>query len=107
MMKKNASRMQVLSVYDLPPTQAMDTLRRLRTSVLQHTHGPNARAESDDVLRKVYDLVGGRMSHLTRISRAEDLLGKPKPCVKECRCLTSLAKAEEMVEDEMHWLQAK
>ncbi|ORX37880.1 hypothetical protein BD324DRAFT_623651 [Kockovaella imperatae] len=91
MMKKNASRMQVLSVYDLPPHEAISALRRIRTSTLRHRYGPDAKVENDAILRQVYDLVGGRMSHLTRVSRAGDML----------------KRAEQMVEDEMHWLQSK
>lgn len=79
MMKKNSSRMRVLSVYDLSASETVQALRYLRRQALKLRYkGVNDEdipVEGDGVLRRVYDLVGGRMSHLTRVVRAENMLG--------------------------------
>jgi len=81
MMKKNASRMHVLSVYDLSSSETVTALRHLRRQALKFRYPGKAveelAIEDDSTMRKVFNLVGGRMSLLTQVVRAEDMLGKP------------------------------
>lgn len=92
MMKKNSSRMRVLSVYDLSASETIEALRKLRRQALSLARpGQFVEVENDTVLRRVFDLVGGRMSHLGRVARADDML----------------EEAEAMVEREQNWLEAK
>ncbi|WVQ82082.1 hypothetical protein IAT38_004210 [Cryptococcus sp. DSM 104549] len=98
MMKKNASRMRILSVYDLSASESLRALRHLRRANLTARLPPAARksetpvnVESDEVLRRVYELVGGRTSYLARVARADDML----------------AEAEMMIEGEKQWLLSK
>jgi hypothetical protein len=79
MMKKNASRMRVISVYDLSASESLTALRHLRRQVLAD-HNPGTpidkiKIEGDEILRRVYETVGGRTSFLSRVSRADDMLG--------------------------------
>nr|ODO01229.1 hypothetical protein L204_01957 [Cryptococcus depauperatus CBS 7855] len=96
MMKKNASRMRILSVYDLSASESLRALRHLRRHSLVNRLGPDVdpgtvEVESDQVLRRVYELVGGRTSYLARIARADDML----------------EEAEQMIEGEKQWLLSK
>jgi hypothetical protein len=66
-LKQLATRMEVLSVVDLPKTQAMDALRKYRWRYFNETlEGP--------VLEEVYDRVGGRLTFLNRVARSPDML---------------------------------
>lgn len=47
--------------------------------------------EDASVLRKVYEMVGGRTSYLVKVARADDMV----------------EEAERMVENEMRWLGSK
>jgi hypothetical protein len=80
MMKKNASRMRVLSVYDLAASETVIALRYLRKNALKFRYPAipmdEIEVEDDGILKKVFDLVGGRMSHLTRVVRADDMLSE-------------------------------
>lgn len=77
MMRKNASRMRVVSVYDLSASESMRALRHLRRQTLAARHGEGkAELESDEILAKVYERIGGRTSYLAKVSRADDMLGK-------------------------------
>ena len=85
MMKKNSSRMRVLSIYDLGANDAVGALRHLRRQALK-IRNPGIPVnqipvEDDSILRRVYDLIGGRMSHLTQVVRADDLLGTFPPLI--------------------------
>ena len=77
-MKKNSSRMEVISVEDLGKGETISTLRRLRLNALaRKLPGVEREAlpvESEAVLSRVYETVGGRMSHLGKVVRADDLL---------------------------------
>jgi hypothetical protein len=66
-LKQLATRMEVLSVVDLPKTQAIDALRRYRQRYF------NERPESR-ILEDVYDRVGGRLTFLNRVARSSDML---------------------------------
>ena len=92
MMRKNASRMRVVSVYDLSASESMRALRHLRRQNLEararqrRSMGMgmgdpgevdlDVEVESDEILSKVYQMVGGRTSYLSKVSRADDMLGK-------------------------------
>ncbi|KAK8864544.1 hypothetical protein IAR55_001794 [Kwoniella newhampshirensis] len=89
MMKKNASRMRILSVYDLSASESIRALRHLRTNTLRMRG--EGEVEGDDILRRAYELVGGRTSYLARISRADDMI----------------EEAESMIEGEKQWLLSK
>ena len=79
MMKKNASRMRVLSVYDLSASASLRALRHLRQQALRLRHPgvpeTEVQIEGDEVMRRVYELVGGRTSYLARVARSENMLG--------------------------------
>ncbi|KAL7421907.1 hypothetical protein Q5752_003679 [Cryptotrichosporon argae] len=93
-MKKNASRMRILSVYDLPAHESISALGLLRRHALSHRLGIKAQdveLEGEDVLRGVYDMVGGRTSYLARVARADDML----------------AEARGMIQAEKGWLLSK
>ncbi|KAJ9101973.1 hypothetical protein QFC20_005122 [Naganishia adeliensis] len=88
-MKKNASRMRVLSVQDLPEDEARKSLRFLRAS-----YGPNHGIISKldrEQMPEVLSLVGGRTSHLARVAKAPDML----------------EEAKNMVEVEKNWMLSK
>ncbi|OCF32981.1 hypothetical protein I317_04303 [Kwoniella heveanensis CBS 569] len=89
-MKKNASRMRILSVYDLSASESLRALRHLRRQSLIN-RGTQDQLEDDDVLSRVYELVGGRTSYLARVARADDML----------------AEAESMIEGEKQWMLSK
>lgn len=104
MMRKNASRMRVVSIYDLSASESMRALRHLRRQNLQarareagkhRVVGRRAgmgeaksegtgegevevevEVESDEILSQVYQRVGGRTSFLSKVSRADDMLGE-------------------------------
>lgn len=89
-MKKNASRMQVLSVYDLPPAEALRSLRYLRRAHWESV-GRSDVLDSEEEFKSVLTLLGGRTSFLTRVSRAEDMV----------------QEAKDMVQREKAWLLSK
>lgn len=99
MLRKNASRMRVISTADLSASESMHALFHLRKQFLGLHQAADADAggiqdkdiESPDVLRRVYEMVGGRTSYLVRVARAQDML----------------QEAEGMVENEMRWLGSK
>ncbi|WWD17146.1 hypothetical protein CI109_101583 [Kwoniella shandongensis] len=90
MMKKNASRMRILSVYDLSASESIRALRHLRTQSLK-IRGGEDEVEGDNILRRVYELVGGRTSYLARAARADDMI----------------EEAENMIQGEKQWLLSK
>lgn len=66
-LKQLATRMEVLSVTDLPKTQAIDALRKYRQRYF------NERLD-DRVLDEVYHRVGGRLAFLNRVAQSSDML---------------------------------
>jgi len=77
MMRKNASRMRVVSVYDLSGAESMRALRHLRRQNLKAVQGTeDVQVESDEILRQVYERLGGRTSYLAKVARADDMLGE-------------------------------
>ncbi|KAL8279590.1 hypothetical protein RQP46_007903 [Phenoliferia psychrophenolica] len=82
-LKKNASRMHVLRVRDLTPAETHAVLARARA-----THFPFEEPLDPEVSMKVWDLVGGRLSFLSKLARQKDVM----------------KAAEEKVESEKRWL---
>lgn len=96
MLRKNASRMRVISTADLSASESMHALYHLRKQFLglsPTTGGKEGKSEveSQDVLRRIYEMVGGRTSYLVKVARADDML----------------EEAEGMVRNEMRWLGSK
>lgn len=73
-LKRFATRMEVLPIYDLSKPKAMSALRTFR----QKYYGESPPSE---ILEKVYERVGGRLSFLNRVARAPDML---KKCEQIC-----------------------
>ncbi|RYP70283.1 hypothetical protein DL769_005028 [Monosporascus sp. CRB-8-3] len=66
-LKQLATRMEVLSIADLPKSEAMAALQKYRSRY--------HREEVDDsVLEEVYARVGGRLSFLNRVAKSRDML---------------------------------
>lgn len=85
-LRKNSSRMKILTVYDLPQEQAVLALKQMR----RQFH-PDAESPSKGVLEMIYSLVGGRTSFLSKVARAKDML----------------AEANWMVTSEKEWLMSQ
>ncbi|KAF8496419.1 hypothetical protein F5888DRAFT_1634943 [Russula emetica] len=66
-LRKNASRMNVLTVYDLTPEEALGACRRMR-------HYVSLPVPVEDTLTQAISLLGGRLSYLNRVSRARDMV---------------------------------
>ncbi|KAF7550408.1 hypothetical protein G7Z17_g5745 [Cylindrodendrum hubeiense] len=66
--KQLATRMEVMSVVDLPKAHAISALQRYRLKYF-------GERLSDDQLENVYDKVGGRLSFLSRVAKSNDMLG--------------------------------
>lgn len=66
-LKQLATRMEVMSVNDLPKAQATAALQRYR----RRYHDEEVPSE---VLDQVYDRVGGRLTFLNRVARSKDML---------------------------------
>ncbi|OBZ69997.1 hypothetical protein A0H81_10438 [Grifola frondosa] len=66
-MRKNASRMHVVAVSDLSYKEALRTSMRMRM---------NAKHQKDDpeVFKKVITIIGGRLTYLSRVSKAKHML---------------------------------
>src|SRR5579872_1002580 len=64
---RNASRMHVLSVYDLDHQEAIRASIRMR-------HSSKRGKESIETIREAVSIVGGRLSYLNRVSKAQDML---------------------------------
>ncbi|OXV06814.1 hypothetical protein Egran_05419 [Elaphomyces granulatus] len=65
--KRYATRMEVIPVFDLPKGRAMAALYQYRKRYL----GEDL---SRDVLEKIYDQVGGRLSFLDRVAKSENMM---------------------------------
>ncbi|KAH7907003.1 hypothetical protein BJ138DRAFT_1161239 [Hygrophoropsis aurantiaca] len=67
LMRKVASRMHVLSIRDLDGKQAHQALTHMRTSRKRSVPTP-------EIIEDAISLVGGRLSYLSKLSRADDVL---------------------------------
>jgi len=66
-LKRYAARMEVIPVSDLPKDKAMAALRNYRRQYF----GEDSPYE---LLETIYDKVGGRLSYLNRVAKAEDMI---------------------------------
>ncbi|KAK4943575.1 hypothetical protein LTR10_016869 [Elasticomyces elasticus] len=67
-LKRFATRMEVIQVLDLPRSRAIAALGRYRARYFpQQKRDP-------EVLKQVYDLVGGRLNFLSRVAKSRDML---------------------------------
>ncbi|KAI4869825.1 hypothetical protein F4820DRAFT_455524 [Hypoxylon rubiginosum] len=67
-LKQLATRMEVMSIADLPKAQAITALRKYRKRYF-------AEEVEKSILEQVYDRVGGRLSFLNRVAKSHDMLG--------------------------------
>lgn len=67
-LKRHATRMEVTQVGDLPKSRAIQALRNYRRKYW-HEETPHS------ILEEVYDKIGGRLTFLNRVAKAEDMLG--------------------------------
>lgn len=67
-LKVYATRMEVVTVRDLPKPDAMNALAGYRTRYFPEKNPPT-RAE----LSSIYDLVGGRINYLSRVAKSHDM----------------------------------
>jgi hypothetical protein len=75
-LKRYATRMEVLPILDLPKPRAISALARFRAKYF-----PQERIDSE-VLRQVYDQVGGRTNFLNRVAKARDMLAMCRTIVE-------------------------
>lgn len=81
-LKQYGSRMELISVKDLPRSQAIAALKSYRVKYRKED------PPKQEILDQVYDLVGGRLSFLNKVARERDMI----------------AKCREICEDEKTWL---
>ncbi|GIZ39986.1 hypothetical protein CKM354_000334500 [Cercospora kikuchii] len=68
-LKQYATRMNVIRILDLNKQKSITALRNYRTRYRNDQ-------PSESLLEQVYDKVGGRMSYLNRVAKADDMLKK-------------------------------
>lgn len=73
-LKQYATRMQILPVLDLPKDEAIAALLQYRKKYYKEEPDLN-------ILKKVYDHVGGRLSYLNQVAKSKDML---KVCEAIC-----------------------
>lgn len=66
-LKQYATRMEILPVLDLPKDQAVSALKQYRTWFFGEEPSPG-------IIEQVYNLVGGRLTFLARVAKAQDML---------------------------------
>ncbi|KAI1372145.1 hypothetical protein F4677DRAFT_433041 [Hypoxylon crocopeplum] len=66
-LKQLATRMEVMSVSDLPKAQALTALQKYRQRYF-------AEETNTSILEEVYNRVGGRLSFLNRVAKSRDML---------------------------------
>ena len=85
-LRKAAVRMDTMTFKDLTRSQALDSLYKLR-----ERYWGDASTVPRQVYEKTYRTAGGRLSLLSRVARSKDMD----------------KAADQLVEDEMHWLLSK
>ncbi|KIM30680.1 hypothetical protein M408DRAFT_15575 [Serendipita vermifera MAFF 305830] len=81
-LRRNHNRMSVISITDLDPKASISALRRMRK------HRPYNDADNEELLAETTAIVGGRLSFLSKVSRARDMI----------------AQATRMMQEEKQWL---
>ncbi|KAJ6593510.1 hypothetical protein B0H19DRAFT_1205053 [Mycena capillaripes] len=66
-MRKTASRMHVLSIYDLDNNEAMHAATRMYMSMKK-------KAIATSVIQEAIGLVGGRLSYINKVARSKDMI---------------------------------
>ena len=66
-LKRYAARMEVIPVSDLPKDKAMAALRNYRRQYFSED-------SPYELLEAIYNKVGGRLSYLNRVAKAEDMM---------------------------------
>ncbi|KAJ7244139.1 hypothetical protein B0H12DRAFT_1203639 [Mycena haematopus] len=101
-MRKTASRMHVLSIYDLDDKEAMQAAQRMAVSM-------NKKNISQHVIAEAIGMVGGRLSYLNKVARAKDTLEMASQLLSQkwsscswllLREFVRLRKEQERVRDE-------
>lgn len=64
-----ATRMEVITVHDLPKKRALNALQLYRSRYFP------TKPVDNETLNQVYDLVGGRINYLSRVAKSSDMLG--------------------------------
>ncbi|THH33035.1 hypothetical protein EUX98_g1147 [Antrodiella citrinella] len=100
-MRKSASRMHTLSVYDLDFREAMQASLRMRMNTKRIAEPPEA-------FREVISLVGGRLSYLSKTVKAKDMAEQAKNMlqVEKAWLLSQIGLIEDHdddVMDEQKW----
>jgi len=70
-MRKSASRMHVLSIYDLDTKEALHASTRMR-------HDANRKSLSQTDVKEAVSIVGGRLSYLNKVSKSRDMVDMAK-----------------------------
>ncbi|KAI7053772.1 hypothetical protein KC327_g18676 [Hortaea werneckii] len=73
-LKQYATRMNIIPILDLSKSKAITALRNYRVKFRNENPSPK-------VLEQVYDMVGGRLSYLSRVAKSSDML---KACNEIC-----------------------
>ncbi|KIW88725.1 uncharacterized protein Z519_10771 [Cladophialophora bantiana CBS 173.52] len=78
-LRRYATRMEVIPILDLPKTRAIAALERYRARYFPE------QKRDPEILKQVYDLVGGRLNFLNRVAKSSDML-------KMCRQINEAEK---------------
>ena len=101
-LKQLATRMDVLTIGDLPKNHATVALRNYRRKYFKEELSP-------EILEKVYDQVGGRLNFLNRVAKTKDMF---KTCDEICKmektwflnkCWILGAEMDDDVMDQQKW----
>ncbi|KAH8087821.1 hypothetical protein BXZ70DRAFT_899534 [Cristinia sonorae] len=100
-MRKSASRMHVVSVYDLDFREAMQASVRMRMNTKRA-------AESAEAFKEVISIVGGRLSYLGKAAKSRDMLDQARHMlqVEKAWLLSQIGLIEDHdddVMDEQKW----
>ncbi|KAI5804482.1 hypothetical protein EDC01DRAFT_422715 [Geopyxis carbonaria] len=75
-MKQYGSRMELISVRDLSKQSALKALRNLRGKYYKEDMNDENITKTLQIFEKVYELVGGRLAFLNKVSKSRDMLDK-------------------------------
>lgn len=93
-------------MYDLSASESIKALRQLRAfylSLRQNKPADQVQVEDDNVLRRVYETIGGRTSYITRVARAGDMISGWTGSADA----NAAEEADELVKLEKGWLLSK
>ncbi|KAL5483176.1 hypothetical protein ACEPAI_8405 [Sanghuangporus weigelae] len=107
-MRKSASRMLTLSISDLKKNEALQAVRRLRRAYLHPVGHSSEPIEDVQTFRQVLSYIGGRLSFLSKVAKAQDMIGYAKHMVAtEKEWLLSqiglISDCDDDVMDEQKW----